>query len=409
MTGTIRKILSSIAPGLFIVGYIVGTGSVTSMVVAGARFGMSLTWALLLSCFFTFIMLIAIGKLTIVTGNTIIYNIRQRFGKVTAVVIITGLMVTVVSSISGVMGIMVEVTQEWLISIGFSAGNAILIAAIFLFFLLVVFWTGQHRTILKFMTLLVGLMALNFVLSNFLIVQDPDTILSGLVPSIPDTGDPHLIIAGMVGTTMAAVVLVSRSSLIAESAWSVKELKKENKDALISVVLTFIVSAAIMASAAGTLNVMGIHVDNAVEMMHALEPLVGQLAIFVLLFGILAAGLSSIFPNIVLFPWLISDYRHKKRNLRSISSRIMAVVISLSGLLIPIFGGKPIAIMIASQAFSPLMMPLLIIFLIILLNSKKVMGEYTVSTGMNISLVITLLFSIYMLAIAVEGYLKYFS
>ena len=112
--------------------------------------------------------------------------------------------------------------------------------------MLIIFWTGKHNAILNFMTLLVAMMALNFILSNFLIVQKPEAVLAGLIPSIPDVGEPHLVIAGMVGTTMAAVVLISRSSLIAESKWSIKELKKENKDALVAVIVTFIVSVAIM-------------------------------------------------------------------------------------------------------------------------------------------------------------------
>ena len=404
----LKKVYESIAPGLFVVGYIIGTGSVTSMIIAGARYGMSLTWALLLSCGFSWVMLISIDRLTIVTGNTIIFNIREYMGRPLAVLIIMGLMVTVISSISGVMGIVVEVTQETFLSLGMSKGNAILIASIFLLFLLVIFFSGKHQIILKFMALMVALMGINFVLTNFLIVQEPKAILSGLVPSIPE-GKPHLIIAGIVGTTMAAVVFVSRSSLVAESKWTIEKLKKENRDALVAVCLTFFISAAIMASAAGTLYVKGIMVENAIEMVQALQPLVGAFAIFILLFGIISAGLSSIFPNMVLLPWLISDISHRERNLKSRTNRILVLLVCSTGLFIPIFGGKPVAIMVASQAFSPLMMPLLVISLLMMLNSKKVMGERTISKSFNFLLIVTLGFSLYMLVIAAEGYLGYFT
>jgi Mn2+/Fe2+ NRAMP family transporter len=118
--------------------------------------------------------------------------------------------------------------------------------------------------------------------------------------------------------------------------------------------------------------------------------------------------LSSIFPNIVLLPWLISDISHRKPNLKTPFSRGIATTVALSGFLIPVFGGKPIAIMIASQAFSPVMMPLLIVFLIILLNKKSLMGENKIGIWMNVALGITLLFSLYMLVIALVGYVKYF-
>ena len=52
--------LSAVGPGLFLVGYNIGTGSVTSMASAGANYGMGLSWAVLVSCIFTYILLLRI-------------------------------------------------------------------------------------------------------------------------------------------------------------------------------------------------------------------------------------------------------------------------------------------------------------------------------------------------------------
>ena len=55
MKNIIKKIAlfwATIAPGIFLVGYNIGTGSITTMASAGASYGMTLTWALALSCFF---------------------------------------------------------------------------------------------------------------------------------------------------------------------------------------------------------------------------------------------------------------------------------------------------------------------------------------------------------------------
>lgn len=410
LPGNVRKFLVTIMPGLFIVGYVIGTGSVTSMVVAGARYGMSFTWALFLSCFFTFIMLIAISRLTIVTGNTIMYNIRHHIGWFAAVFIIAGLMVTVISSIMGVMAVVAEVIQEWSRLLthdhhGFSTG---LISVIFLSFLFFLFWTGQHAVFMKFVSLMVGVMGLAFILTNFMIIHDAGEIFRGLIPSIPDTGRPHIIIAGMVGTTMAAVVLVSRSSVIAEKNWTINEIGIERRDSLISATLLFLVSAAIMASAAGTLHPRGIYVENAIDMVSTLEPLAGRFAIALFVTGIIAAGLSSIFPNMLLLPWLIADYQGTRRDFKRWLFRVLVFFITLSGLIIPVFGGKPVIVMIASQAFSPLMMPLLILFLLIMMNKTRVMGEHRNGFWMNAGLGITLLFSIFMFFIAYEGYVDFF-
>lgn len=409
--GKLKQFISSIIPGLFIVGYVVGTGSVTSMVVSGARYGMSFSWALFLSCFFTFILLVAISRLTIISGHTIMFNIKNHIGWFGAVFIIAGLMVTVISSIMGVMAIVAEVIQEWskTFTKDGSGFSPLVISIVFLSFLFILYWTGKHNLFIRFVSLMVGVMGAAFVLTNFMIIHDAADIFKGMIPSIPSSGKPHLIIAGMVGTTMAAVVLVSRSSVVAEKGWKKDELHIERRDAIISATVLFLVSAAIMASAAGTLHTQGIYVNNAIEMVSTLEPLAGRFAIALFVTGIIAAGLSSIFPNMLLLPWLISDYRGISRDLTTKLFRILVVLVTLSGLIIPLFGGKPIVIMIASQAFSPLMMPLLIIFLLILLNNKKVMGDHKIGIWLNAGLVTTLLFSLFMFFIAFEGYKEFFS
>jgi Mn2+/Fe2+ NRAMP family transporter len=171
--------------------------------------------------------------------------------------------------------------------------------------------------------------------------------------------------------------------------------------------MTFLVSAAIMASAAGTLYRQGITVENAIEMVKTLEPLAGNFAIAAFVTGILAAGLSSIFPNMVLLPWLICDYKGSERDLTKRTFRIIAVIVASMGLTIPVFGGKPVVIMIASQAFSPVMMPILIVLVIIMLNRRSIMGEHRAGIWLNIGLITTLVFSLFMFFVALEGYLSY--
>ncbi|GAH77059.1 unnamed protein product, partial [marine sediment metagenome] len=76
----LRKILiglSAIGPGLFLIGYNIGTGSVTTMAKVGAEHGMTLTWALVLSCIFTYVLMVAYGKTTLVTGKTALFNIKN--------------------------------------------------------------------------------------------------------------------------------------------------------------------------------------------------------------------------------------------------------------------------------------------------------------------------------------------
>lgn len=403
------KFAASIGPGIFIIGFIIGTGSVTTMVVAGAKYGMSMTWALALSCFFTYVMITSISRITIVSGDTLIYCIKQRFGRAAAIFIIIGLMVTVVASVIGITGIATDVLREW--SKPFTpSGNgahpifsAILLGSI-LYYL---FWHGKHGFFLRAMSVVVAMMGVSFIVSMFMVVPSVSEIVTGLVPQIPKEANANLILAGLVGTTMAGVCVVTRSYLVAEQKWTLKDLKVENRDASISLILTFIVSAAIMACSAGTMHAQGIVVENTVDMIRTLEPIAGRFASSIFVLGILAAALSSLFPSYVLGPWLTCDYLNIPRKMDRKLVRIAVLIVPLIGLIVPVFGGKPIVIMVASQAFSPVVMPLLIVFVYILLNNKKTVGEYKNPIVLNILLAVTFIFSLFISYSAVVGLVNF--
>ena len=404
----IKQKLKDFGPAFFIIGYVVGTGSVTSMVVSGAKFGLSLSWALLLSCFFTYFLLISISKLTIVSGDTLMFNFKMTFGKPLTIFIITALVVSIVSSCIGVMGVVAEVTMEWInVKTSISFLNGPVISVFFIVILISLFWTGKHENFIKAMSLLVGFMALAFIITSIMVLKESGSSIIDFFPELPKGDNSGLIIAGIVGTTMAGVCLASRSILVQEQGWGLKDLKKENKDAMSSMVMTFFISLAIMISATGTLYFTGTNVDSATDMMNALGPWAGDFALTLFTLGIIAAGLSSIFPNLLLFPWLIADYTGTPRNMKRPLFKLIVVLVALSGLIVPVLGGKPVWILIASQALSPFVMPLITLFLIILLNKSEVMKEHKTNLWMNIALGATFIFNCFMLYVALTGFIKF--
>lgn len=404
----IRTAIKNFGPGFFIIGYVVGTGSVTSMVVSGANYGLTLSWALFLSCFFTYFLLISISKLTVVTGHTLMYNFRMAFGKPVTIFIISALAVSIISSCIGIMGVVAQVVLEWFTinsSLGFL--NTPIIASFFVIVLIGLFWTGKHENFINIMSVLVGFMAIAFVFTSIMVVGQADKSFIEFFPSISGMDNTGLVVAGMVGTTMAGVCLVSRSILVQEQGWGKSDLKKENKDAGTSMFLTFFISLAIMISATGTLYFNGIVVDSPTDMMAALGPWAGDFALTLFTLGIIGAGLSSIFPNLLLFPWLVADYSNTKRDMKRPLFKVFVIIVALSCLIIPIVGGKPVWILIASQALSPFIMPLITLFLIILMNKKSIMQEHTAKIPMNLALGLTLVFNFYMLYVAVTGFLDF--
>ena len=401
----VRRAGASLAPGIFVIGYVVGTGSVTTMSVAGASYGMSLLWTLALASLFTHLMIVGISRLTIISGETLLRLFRRHFGVPVTVLMIVSLAATQITSIIGVMAIVVDVLREWS---AFALGLVIdpLFAAACLTLLLVsLYWVGRHAFFLKVLASLVGVMGLAFFLAAGTVMPDARSLAAGLLPSVPDAGNPRLLIAGMVGTTMASVVLFTRSVLVKEEGWQVGQLPLVTRDSAFSMTLLFFINAAIMACAAGTLHRQGLEVEAAIDMVKTLEPLAGELAVGAFVIGIVAAGLSSLFPNYLLGPWIASDFLGLPRDMGRAAFRAMVVLAALFGLVVPILGGRPVKIMVASQAVSPVAMPLLASFVLILLNKKEVVGDRSPSLALNAGLGVTVAFSVYMCFVALSGFL----
>lgn len=79
----------SFGPGIFAIGYTIGTGSVTSMIVAGSTYGMQLLWVLLLSCLFSGVLMFTYGNYTLVSGETALYSFKKHIkgGRLLAILI----------------------------------------------------------------------------------------------------------------------------------------------------------------------------------------------------------------------------------------------------------------------------------------------------------------------------------
>jgi len=402
---------ASIAPGLFLIGYNIGTGSITTMASSGAAYGMTMIWPLLLSCLFTYFLIMLFGRYTSITGMTILSSFRKYFGVGVAAFVLASLLISEWISCMGLMGVVTQVVQEWSRPLTRSGNgfSPIIMALIFGGLLYYLFWNGQHKVFEKVLAIFVGIMGLCFILTMFMVIPDPEAVLRGLIPRIPTDSDAMLIMAGMVGTTMGAILYVVRSILVQEKGWNENDLKAERKDAIISVSMMFLLSVAVMAAAAGTLHPLGLKVENAIDMVKLMEPLAGRFAISIFVGGIVAAGLSSLFPIILLAPWLIADFNNKPRKMKSKSSRLLVLIGVLLGLVVPVFGGRPVLVLIIAQAMTVIVTPLILALMLYIYNKRSIMGTNTAGVTSNVSLVIILLFTIAMAVAGIIGILGQFN
>jgi manganese transport protein len=219
-------------------------------------------------------------------------------------------------------------------------------------------------------------------------------VIRGMLPRMPKESNAALLIAGMVGTTMGGVLYLVRSILVQEKGWGVADLHLERKDAAISASVMFLLTAAVMACAAGTMYPLGLEVNSAIDMVKLLEPLAGRLAVSIFVTGIVSAGLSSLFPHLLLAPWLLADLFNLPRDMKKGMNRGIALFTTSLGFVIPVFGGRPVMIMIFSQVLAAIATPLIVLLMLLLERRQEVMAKYKNTNLFNALLIVIFLFTL---------------
>lgn len=405
------KLSQSIAlflPGIFLLGFNIGTGSVTAMAKAGATYGMSLLWTIVASCFATFVLISVYGHYTLVTGETALQAFRKHIHPAVGMFFIVALTAGVSGSVMGVMGIVADICYEW--SKIFIEGGIqpVWFASFFVALVYFIFWQGSTQVFERSLAVIVAIMSGCFLINCFVMMPPPMDVIMGFIPSLPDVPadqakGPFLVIASMVGTTVFSGLFIIRTTLVREAGWTLSELRTQRNDAIVSTVMMFVISGSIMAAAAGTLYAEGVELERASQMVGLLEPLAGRLATAIFAIGIVAAGVSSQFPNVLMLPWLLCDYYQSERNMTLPKYRLMVLVISLLGLVVPLFGARPLAVMIVSQAFNSVILPVTVACILYLGNRKDLMGEHRHTVLTNLLLLAILAFSIVTSAMGIQG------
>lgn len=400
--------LALFLPGIFLLGFNIGTGSVTAMAKAGATYGMSLLWTIIASCLATYFMISIYGKYTLVTGETALQAFRKHIHPAVGIFFIVALTAGVSGSVMGVMGIVAEMCSEWSKTIIIGGISPVYFAAFFIALVYYIFWNGRTQFFERSLAVIVAIMAASFLLNFFILMPPPLDILKGMIPNLPevpiDEGKgSFLVIASMVGTTVFSGLFIIRTTLVKEAGWTISDFKKQRNDAIVSVSMMFVISGAIMAAAAGTLYAEGLGLSKVSQMVSLLEPLAGKFATSIFVLGIVAAGVSSQFPNVLMLPWLLCDYNKSERKMTLPKYRIMVFVISLLGLVVPIFEARPVFVMIVSQAFNSVILPVTVACILYLGNRKDLLGEHKNSLTTNIFLSAVLIFSIITSTMGIKG------
>jgi NRAMP (natural resistance-associated macrophage protein)-like metal ion transporter len=367
--------LAVMGPGIITSNVDNDAGGIATYSMAGAHFGNNLLWTLIPVMAALIIIQEMSARMGVVTGKGLSDLIRERFGVRITVYLLFGIFVTnlgnVIAEFAGVASSLEIFHVSKFISVPLSA---------VIVWLLVV--KGNYRSVEKIF-LFACLFYVTYIISGILAKPDWAAIGTSLVrPSLSFSPGQLGMVIGLVGTTIAPWMQFYLQASIVEKNIAVKDYKHSRLDVILGSFIVTIVAGFIVLTCAATLFKAGVHVETAADAALALKPLAGKYCSALFAFGLLNASLfaASILPLSTAF--LVCEGMgwengvNKKFSeapqfygLYSFLVFLGAAVILLPR--IPLF-----RVMLISQVVNGIVLPVVLVFMLILVNSRKLMGAH---------------------------------
>jgi Mn2+/Fe2+ NRAMP family transporter len=403
----LKTLFASILPGIFLIGYNIGTGSLTAMSKAGANFGCDLLWAVLLSCLITWYLINFFSRFTMASGMTAMEGFRKHIHPAYAWVLWSGLSVIILSALMAMIGLLTDVVLVWFKELWAIDADRRVVGIVLALFVYGLILMGNTKRFEAMLSIMVALMGVAFIGAAIWFFPGFETVFKGFIPKLPAVAEGSdngsmIILAGMVGTTVSVFAFLIRSGQVKDHGWTMKDWRLQKRDALVSASMMFVLSAAVMITATATLNAEGLKMNHIKEMIPMLKPVFGPSALFIFVVGIMAAGISSHLPNMMVIPWLTDDLQGSPRNVRTRQKRFVLGGLTLISIL-GVFMARPVFLLLLSQAGISLVMPMALLGLMYLSSRKEIVGDYRPKLAEWCLLSFIACFSLFMSAQALQG------
>jgi len=262
------------------------------------------------------------------------------------------------------------------------------IAAVALWYLVIF---GSYSRVEKIF-LLMTLVFFSYPVAAILAKPDWGDVARGtVIPTIRFDSEYIFLLVGLLGTTITPYIQVFQQSSTVERGASRKRYGQERLDAYFGSVFSNLMSVSMIIATAATLYVAGHHdIESAADAAKALEPVAGNSAMLLFAVGLLGASLlaGGVLP--LATSYAISeafgipkgvnlDYRHGKVFFGLFTAFIVlgAVAALIPG--IPIF-----PLLVGIQVLNGVLLPIILVFILILINDKRLAGSLTNSRTYNV-------------------------
>ena len=379
----IALFLAILGPGIITANVDNDAGGITTYSLAGAKFGYSLLWLMIPTTIALVVIQEMCARMGAVTGKGLSDLIRETFGvKVTFYVMIALLLTNMGNSISEFAGIAASLEI-----FGISKYVSVPIASVLIWFLIV---KGSLKVVEK-VFLVACMVYVAYPVAAFMANPPWQEILTAtVVPDFRPNSEYMMMMIGVVGTTIAPWMQFYQQSAVVEKRIGVDQYAFTRLDVVIGCVLAIVVATFIVVACAASIHVQGLKVETAADAALALKPLVGKHATALFAFGLCNASLfaACILPLSTAFyicegmGWesgVDNDFRTAPQFFW-----LFTVIIILSALIILIPNAPLIAIMYVSQVVNGAVLPFVLIFMLRLINSRRIMGRHVNGPLFNI-------------------------
>ena len=365
------KWFGDIGPGVLIAAAFIGPGTVTLCTIAGASFGYSLIWAIILSTFSTIVlqeMSLRIGLVTRMNlAEVIRTSIKSKIlNRFIILLIISSILIGNTAyeagNITGAsLGISAIINYE---SINYIPVFIGLIA-------FVILYQGDYKILEKSLVSLVIVMSISFFITAIMTKPDITSLLKGIFK--PQINSSNLIVVlGLIGTTVVPYNIFLHSSLVSEKWNSIEKLKVARIESFISILLGGVVSLSIIITAASVSNQ---NVTGVIDLAKGLEPLYGKFAIYFLGLGLFASGITSSITAPLAAAYVAKSCFGWNNSLKSKRFRLVWIFILITGVFVSMIKINPIEIIKFAQFSNSLLLPIIAIILLWLINNKNIISS----------------------------------
>ena len=383
----ILVLFSVLGPGFITANVDNDPGGIFTYSQTGAQFGYSLLWTMIPITIALIVVQEMVARMGAVTGKGLSDLIREEYGLRITVFVMLGLVITnfgnIVTEFAGIAGSM-EL-------FGLSKYITVPICALIVWLLVI---KGAQKNVEKIF-LAGSFFYITYIFAGVLAHPDWTRALIATVkpPTLASFSEKGAIftVIGLVGTTIAPWMQFYLQASIVEKGVTKRQYAASRLDVIVGCIFTDVVAWFIIVACAATLFVHGFHnITSAKDAAEALRPLANDFAFILFALGLFNAALFSATILPLSTVYTVCEGLGFESGLDNKFSEapffywFYTLLVALGAGVILIPNVPLLKIILGSQVVNGMVLPFVLVFMLLLINKKELMGEYVNTRLFNV-------------------------